>query len=230
MTSNETNHDGVVRSFVRRAGRVTPGQKLALDTVAEEFGLADTGVIDFSRDFGRVAPVWLEIGFGDGDNLVELARRHPEVNLLGLEVHEPGVGRALMGVRDAGLENVRVANADAVQLMRERLSPGTLDKIMLFFPDPWPKKRHHKRRIVQPEFIRLAVSRLRPGGVFHAATDWAPYAEHMLEVLGAEPNLLNTAKDDYAPTRSDRIETKFERRGLRLGHGVWDLKFERAAP
>jgi tRNA (guanine-N7-)-methyltransferase len=229
VTDNSQNEPRAIRSFVRRAGRITPAQRNALCALDQQPGLTATGTISYAGTFGRDAPRWLEIGFGDGGALIHAATRHPEADIVGIEVHDPGVGRALMAIEAAKLTNVRVLHADAVTVLTQRIAPASLDRIMLFFPDPWHKKRHHKRRIVQPPFIELLASRLRLGGVFHAATDWEPYAEHMLEVLSSAPGLRNTGEPGGFASPSIRpYETKFERRGLRLGHGVWDLVFERA--
>ena len=228
MTNPERPTRDAVRSFVRRTERITPAQSRALASLADAFGVPAGGPLDLEALFGRSAPVWLEIGFGDGDTLLALAARHPQVNLLGVEVHDPGVGRAVMRLRESGLTNVRVVHGDVIPLLAERLAPATVSRILLLFPDPWPKKRHHKRRIVQPGFARLVASRLCPGGLFQAATDWSEYARHMLEVLDAEPALANLAgRGQYMPEPHERPQTKFERRGLALGHRVADLVYER---
>ena len=218
-----------VRSFVLREGRLTPAQERALEELWPRFGL-DNGheAIDFTRVFGRTAPLILEIGFGNGRTLAAMAAAAPENDFLGVEVHRPGVGALLNRIETDGLENLRVLCADAVQVLRERIRPGALSGLRIYFPDPWPKKRHHKRRLIQPAFVHLAAERLAPGGVMHLATDWLPYAEHMLEVLSAEGLLQNLGgPDGFAPRPAWRPETHFERRGLRLGHGVRDLLFER---
>lgn len=228
---NRTSEPGKrrIRSFVRREGRLTPGQQRALDKWLPEFGLpAGEGEFDFEALFGRKAPTVLEIGFGNGDTLFELAQRHPEWNFIGLEVHRPGVGHLLKQVGEAGLTNVRVGDDDAVEVLRHRIPAQSLHRVLLYFPDPWPKKRHHKRRIVQADFTQLVASRLAPGGEFHLATDWEPYAEWMHDVLQAESALENTAADGgFVPRPDERPETKFERRGHRLGHDTWDLVYRR---
>jgi tRNA (guanine-N7-)-methyltransferase len=184
------------------------------------------GPLDFASVFGRTAPVVLEIGFGMGETTARIAAENPGVNYLGIEVHAPGVGSLLRQVEAAGLTNVRVVSHDAVEVLRDMVAPGSLAGIHVFFPDPWPKKRHHKRRLMQPAFAELAASRLAPGGYLHVATDWEEYAQQVLEVLAATPGLRNTA-EGYAPRPASRPETKFERRGVRLGHGVWDIVFRR---
>ena len=218
-----------VRSFVRRQGRMTPAQRRALDELLPRYGvpLGDAPP-DLVALFGRRAPVTLEIGFGMGDTLLEMAAAAPELDFLGVEVHRPGIGRLLAGLEARGLGNVRVIEGDATQVLAHMLGDGALARVLLLFPDPWPKKRHHKRRLLQPEFVALAARRLAPGGVFHAATDWTPYAEHMLEVLAACPLLENASPGGGYAARPDyRPLTKFERRGQALGHGVHDLLFRR---
>jgi tRNA (guanine-N7-)-methyltransferase len=178
--------------------------------------------------FGRDAPCHLEIGFGMGDALAELAAAHPERNYLGVDVHEAGIGRLLHLLGEGGLENVRVARGDAVSLLRERIAPGALDAALAFFPDPWPKKRHHKRRLIQPPFVALLASRMAVGGLLHLATDWAPYAEWMLESVEANGCFVNLAgAGRFASDPGERPETRFERRGERLGHAIVDLRFRR---
>ena len=191
------------------------------------FGIAYRAApLDFAATYGRTAPVVLEVGFGMGETTARIAAEHPELDYLGIEVHLPGVGSLLRQVGELGLTNVRVVRHDAVEVMRDMVPEASLAGIHLFFPDPWPKKRHHKRRLVQPEFAALAATRLAAGGYVHVATDWQEYAEHVLAVLEAEPALENTAPG-FAPRPATRPETKFERRGLRLGHGVWDVVFRR---
>lgn len=220
-----------VRSFVRRQGRMTPGQQRAFTELMPRYGIPPGDApLDLPALFGRRAPVTLEIGFGMGDALLEMAGAAPERDFLGIEVHRPGIGRLLAGLEARALGNVRVAEGDAVQLLECRLEDGVLDRVLLLFPDPWPKKRHHKRRLLQAPFIELVVRRLAEGGVFHAATDWAPYAEQMREVLEACPGLVNCAGPGaFAPRPAYRPLTKFERRGVALGHAVFDLLYRRAA-
>lgn len=216
-----------VRSFVRRAGRIGPGQARALAELGPRFVLPyRAAALDFAAAFGRRAPVVLEIGFGMGDATAHIARALPGTDFLGVEVHEPGVGALLKRIGELGLENLRLLQHDAVDVVEHMIAPASLAGVHVFFPDPWHKKRHHKRRLIQPPFVARLASRLAPGGYLHLATDWEPYAQQMLEVLSAEPLLANTA-EAYAPRPAYRPPTKFEQRGLALGHGVWDLVFRR---
>jgi len=219
-----------IRSFVVRAGRMTVAQERAWAELWPRFGLESADApLDLAAVFGREAPRTLEIGFGNGESLVALASEHPERDFLGIEVHRPGVGHLLLRIEELGLRNLRVICRDAVEVLERCIPEASLDEVLLYFPDPWPKKRHHKRRIVQPGFVALVASRLRPGGVFCMATDWEPYAEHMLAVAGACATLRNDSTEgDYVPRPASRPVTRFERRGQRLGHGVWDLAFRRA--
>ena len=194
-----------VRSFVRRIGRITVAQREALDTLLPSYTLssAAAGPYDLAQVFGRTAPVWLEVGFGNGEVLLELASRHPEIDFIGAEVHDPGVGRLLIGLQERGLTNVRVLHGDAQTLMREQIQAETLARIMVFFPDPWPKKRHHKRRIINTESVASLRRCLVSGGILHLATDWEPYAEHMLEVLKDAPGWRNEHPNSgFAPGRA----------------------------
>jgi tRNA (guanine-N7-)-methyltransferase len=214
-----------IKSFVLRQGRVTRAQEEALENLWPVFGItaADTP-LDLPSLFGRIAPITLEIGFGNGDSLAQMAAAAPERDFIGIEVHTPGVGHLLKLVGEQGLQNVRVMNSDAVEILQKRIPVGSLNRVQLFFPDPWHKKKHNKRRIVQAPFAALIASRLQTGGVFHMATDWQPYAEQMAEVLGNHPDWRNLAENPpYSPRPESRPLTKFEQRGLRLGHGVWDL-------
>lgn len=216
-----------VRSYVLRGGRMGSGQQRALAELAPRFVLPfEAGPPDLDAVFGRHAPRIVEIGFGMGDATAAVAAAMPGHDFVGIEVHEAGVGALLRRIGEAGLTNLRIVRHDAVEVFDRLLAPASLAGVHLWFPDPWHKKRHHKRRLVQPAFAHLLASRLAPGGYLHCATDWQPYAEQMLEVLGAEPLLANTAAG-YAPRPPWRPLTKFEQRGLRLGHGVWDLVFER---
>jgi tRNA (guanine-N7-)-methyltransferase len=218
-----------VRSFVVRAGRMTVAQERAWQELWPVMGVPDAdGPLDLDALFGRAAPRTLEIGFGNGESLVTLAQAHPDRDYLGVEVHRPGVGHLMLRAEELGLLNVRAICRDAVEVLQQCIVAGALDEVLLYFPDPWPKKRHHKRRIVQPAFVALVASRLRPGGVLRMATDWQPYAEHMLEVATGCDALCNAAPTgDYVPRPDSRPLTRFERRGQRLGHGVWDLAFSR---
>lgn len=220
-----------IRSFVRREGRITPSQARALDELLPRFGLEYAPApLDLDDIFGRPCPGKrvLEIGFGNGDVLAQLAAAHPDNDYLGIEVHRPGVGHLLLEIEKRTLENVRVSCHDAVEVLARQLPPASLDKVLLFFPDPWPKKRHHKRRIVNPAFVDLVAGRLRPGGLFHLATDWENYAEQMLEVMQASGQFENMVPGGgFAERPSSRPVTKFEQRGRRLGHGVWDLLYRR---
>lgn len=223
---NDTDkHHRPIRSFVRREGRLTRGQQRALDALFPRFGLEPGDArLDFAEAFGREAPVVLDIGFGDGEALAEMAANHPERNYLGIEVHRPGVGHLLLDVEKRGLTNVRVVIDDANEVMRRNIPDAALAGIHLFFPDPWPKKRHHKRRLVQPAWLELAAGKLQPGGFLHLATDWADYAEHMMTVVSDSPAFENpNGAGAFAPDPGERPQTKFEQRGLRKGHEVWDL-------
>lgn len=218
-----------IKSFVMRAGRMTPGQQRGLDDGLPKFGLnLSQGMIDFEQLFARQAPTTLEIGFGMGLSLLEMAAAAPEQNFIGIEVHRPGVGSLLNGLINQQLSNVRVYQEDAIEVLRQSIPDASLDRLLLFFPDPWHKARHHKRRIVQPEFAQLVRSKLKVGGVFHMATDWEPYAEYMLEVMNVAPGYQNlSAAGNWVERPAERPVTKFERRGQKLGHGVWDLKYQR---
>lgn len=220
-----------VRSFVRREGRLTPSQKRALEQLWPKFGLDFTNSpLNLDQVFDRkpAGHRVLEIGFGNGDLLAKLALANPDNDYLGIEVHRPGVGHLLQLLEKNNSTNVRVISHDAVEVLNEQIAAEALEQVLLFFPDPWPKKRHHKRRIVQPDFALLVASKLKPAGVFHLATDWQNYAEHMLEVLEACSALENMAgAGQFTERPASRPETKFERRGLRLGHGVWDLLYRR---
>ena len=218
-----------IRSFVMRAGRMTSGQSRALEALWPRYGV-DYSPAPLSLDqlFGRRAPRTLEIGFGNGDHLAALARAHPERDYFGIEVHRPGVGHLFMQVEADGLTNVRASDHDAVEVLRDQLASASLDEVLVLFPDPWHKKRHHKRRLIQPPFVELLASRLAAGGVLRLATDWEEYALQMLEVLRAAPALFTNLSPtgDWTPAPA-RAPTRFEKRGARLGHGVWDLAFRR---
>ena len=217
-----------VRSFVLRQGRLTKGQEQALSTLWPIYGLDKTDdILNLEKIFGRKAPLTMEIGFGDGVSLAEMAKAAPERDFLGVEVHRPGVGRLLHLIQENDLNNLRVMDQDAVEILKKNIAPGSLDRVQLFFPDPWHKKRHNKRRIVQPDFVALLAARIRSGGVFHLATDWEDYAEHMLAVMESSEEFSSLSSAEFSEKPAIRPETKFERRGLKLGHGVWDLLYQR---
>jgi tRNA (guanine-N7-)-methyltransferase len=216
-----------IRSYVLRQGRFSPGQQRAYAELLPRFGISyEAKPVDLDQAFGRHAPVVVEVGSGMGETTARIAAENPATDYLAIEVHAPGVGSLLKQVEEAGLTNVRVVRHDAVEVLRDMVAPGSLAGIHVFFPDPWPKKRHHKRRLLQPDFAALAASRLAPGGVLHVATDWQEYADHVLAVLSATPGLENTV-DGFAPRPATRPQTKFEKRGIKLGHGVWDVIFRR---
>ena len=230
MIGEEEARHRVVRSFVRREGRMTDGQKAALERLSARYSLDPLdGVIDFDAAFGRRAPLSFEIGFGAGDALLARSQARPDWNHVGVEVHRPGVGRALIRAEQAGLENLRVMTRDAVDILREQVAPQSLAEVVIEFPDPWHKKRHHKRRLVQPSFAQLVAERLASDGVLRLATDWAEYAVQMREVLDAEPALANLSNrdDGYVDRPATRPLTRFEARGARLGHAVFDLAYRR---
>lgn len=220
-----------IRSFVLRAGRITSAQQRALTDLWPKFGLDISQFsepLDLDKIFGRKSLRILEIGFGNGENLIGLARARPERDFIGVEVHRSGVGHLLLSLEALQLSNVRVVCHDAVEVLDRLIPAEALTEILILFPDPWHKKRHHKRRIVQPEFVSLAISRLQHGGRLQLATDWEPYAIKMLEVVGTNPQCVNLAgPGGFMPRPEWRALTHFERRGQRLGHGVWDLTFER---
>ena len=216
-----------IRSFVLRQGRVSNAQQRAHDTLLPQFGIPySPQIVDLDRLFGRNATKVLEIGFGMGETTAAIATQHPENDYLGIEVHTPGVGSLLKVINEQSLTNVRIVQHDAVEVLRNMIAPETFDAVHVFFPDPWPKKRHHKRRLLQAEFVALLVQRMKPGAYLHAATDWQEYAEHILGVLKRESRLANSVAD-YAPRPDYRPHTKFETRGLKLGHGVWDIIFRK---
>lgn len=228
-TSPVTTRRGV-RSFVLRQGRMTEGQKKAFERGWSRYGLSrEDGVIDPRQVFGREAPLNLEIGFGMGKSLAEMAEAAPDQDFIGVEVHLPGVGALLKEIEQRGLQNIRIYNIDANDVIDLCLPDACLDRVMVFFPDPWPKKKHHKRRLIQPEFVQRIRPKLRIGGILHLATDWENYAEHMMEVMTLAEGFVNTqGPGRFAPRPDDRPVTKFEQRGERLGHGVWDLLFRRS--
>jgi tRNA (guanine-N7-)-methyltransferase len=227
-------HPKTIKSFVKRAGRTTTGQAKAFETLGPQYLLPfSPHPLDPHAAFGRSGPLVLEIGFGMGEATAHIARVRPDDNFLCCEVHEPGVGALLKRIGEQGLSNIRILQHDAVEVLEHMLPDHSLDGIHVFFPDPWHKKKHNKRRLIQPPLVAQLARRLKPGAYLHCATDWQPYAEQMLAVLNAEPFLHNTTTDPalggYAPKPDYRPLTKFENRGLRLGHGVWDLVFARNA-
>tara|TARA_B110000305_G_scaffold111769_1_gene125849 strand:+ start:829 stop:1512 length:684 start_codon:yes stop_codon:yes gene_type:complete len=217
-----------IRSFVRREGRLTPGQQRAINELWAQFAL-DEGddLLDLNQLFNRKAPKVIEIGFGNGASLAEMAKSKPDTDFLGIEVHRPGVGQLLNLIDKNGLSNLRVACTDAVELLKHRIADNSLDRLQLFFPDPWHKKRHHKRRIIQPDFVKLLAKKIKLGGHLHMATDWQHYAEQMLTDFSDNTNFKNCADDKYIPRPDYRPLTKFEHRGQKLGHGIWDLLYKR---
>ena len=229
-TANAPSGTTHIRSFVHRRAHITPSQREALDRLMPLWAIPFKAErLDFEQVFGRVAPTILEIGFGMGETTQKIATARPEDNFLGVEVFNAGVGAMLKRIDESGLTNIRVIQHDAVEVLQHMIPENSLAGVHIYFPDPWPKKRHHKRRLIQQPLVALLASRLKPGGYMHLATDWENYAEQMLEVLSNEPQLENTVPDGYAPRPDFRPQTKFETRGLRLGHGVWDLIFRRKA-
>lgn len=227
MTASDSRRP--VRSYVLRTGRMTAGQQRAFDEYWGRWGLeVSAGKLNFDEVFGRGGPRVLEIGFGMGQSLVTMAAAAPETNFIGIEVHRPGVGKLLRSMQEQGVDNIRVYCHDAVEVLRDCIPPASLDAVQVFFPDPWHKKKHHKRRLIRPALVQQLVERLKAGGVLHLATDWEDYARQMMEVLSAEQALSNTCgAGRFAPRPEHRPLTKFEVRGERLGHSVWDLLFRR---
>lgn len=218
-----------IKSFVKRTGRMTDLQRQAYKENWQKFGLSrETGAFDAKASFANEQPVILEIGFGMGGSLAEMALKSPDKNYLGIEVHSPGIGKLLSLVSEQGSDNVRVYEDDAVEVLKQCVADNSLAGVQIYFPDPWHKKRHNKRRLIQPEFLALLIQKLKPEAVIHLATDWEHYAEQMMEVLSANSDIANMiGEQEYAPRPDWRPETKFERRGARLGHGVWDLLFKK---
>lgn len=220
---------GAIRSFVVRNGRVTPAQRRALERLGPDYLLDPERPFVPGQAFGRAAPVCLEIGFGNGEALLDLAQHHPDRDYLGVEVYLSGIGRLLAGLERAGLTNVRVYHGDAMDVLEHCIGPGQLAAVHVWFPDPWPKKRHHKRRLVQADFLARVCARLAPGGLLHMATDWEAYAEHMRTLANGAPELINQdPQGGFAPGPGGRPVTRFQRRGQALGHRVWDLCYRRA--
>ena len=228
QTPSRSRH---VRSFVRRIGRITPAQQRAFDSHWAEYGIDYTGETrDFEALFGRDAPLIVEIGFGNGEQMLHASRAGASSNFIGIEVHTPGVGRLMNGLATHGVRNTVVYTHDAVDVLGNEIARESLAEVHIYFPDPWPKARHNKRRLIQPELVALIASRLKVEGMLHVATDWEAYAEHIRDVLEASPDFVNVSAPGAAVGRPDwRIETHFERRGLKLGHGVWDFVYRRKA-
>ncbi len=231
MSEHAPAHRRRIRSFVKREGRLTRGQQRALDELFPVYGFnLAQGRLDLEALFGRSAPRVLEIGFGNGASLAQMAADHPDTDYLGIEVHRPGVGNLLLQVQERQLDNIRVSHDDAIEVLARQIPGQSLDSVYLFFPDPWHKTRHRKRRIVQPDFVQLLREKLKPGGEFHMATDWQDYARHMMKVMTEAEGFENTASPgQYTPRPDYRPLTRFEQRGHRLGHGVWDLIFRRVS-
>ena len=217
-----------IRSFALRQGRATAGQQKAIDNVWDVYCLDFNKTYDYAQVFNRQAPLIVEIGFGNGSSLAAMAEANPDLNYLGIEVHRPGIGHLMMLLEEKGIKNVRIYHHDAIEILEQKVPDNSIAGVHLFFPDPWHKRRHHKRRIVRPSFIDLLNKKLKPHGYFHAATDWENYASEMLKTLNASGNLINTSADNkYCERPEYRPLTKFETRGIRLGHGVWDLIFKK---
>lgn len=228
MTSPQRIDPSKIRSFIRRQGRATAGQKQALEDHWDKYCLPPQQALDIEAAFGRQAPLIVEIGFGNGSSLADMAAANPGLNYLGIEVHRPGVGHLLMLLEQGGINNVRIYHHDAIEILEQKIPDHSIAGVHLFFPDPWQKRRHHKRRIVRPSFIELLNKKLATGGYFHAATDWEHYAKDMLGILSAGHGLINASPShDFCPRPEYRPMTKFEKRGLGLGHGVWDLIFRK---
>lgn len=217
-----------IRSFIRRQGRMTQAQEQALEKYSDKYCLDPIVDYDFNQVFGRNAPLSIEIGFGNGESLAHIAAANPDKNYIGIEVHRPGVGHLMLRLEQNEINNVMIYCHDAIEVFEQRIADSSLDAVHLFFPDPWPKKKHHKRRIVRPSFVDLLGKKLKPDGYFHAATDWEHYARDMLTLLSANEKLNNASDTNTYCERPDyRPLTKFEQRGIRLGHGVWDLIFRK---
>jgi len=228
MTSIEKEPHPRIRSYIRRQGRATAGQQNAIDNVWDNYCLDPEKTYDYSQVFGRNAPLIVEIGFGNGSSLAAMAEANPELNYLGIEVHRPGIGHLMLLLEEKGIKNVKIYHHDAIEILEQKIPDNSLTGVHLFFPDPWQKRRHHKRRIVRPSFIDLLNNKLMSDGYFHAATDWEHYAKDMLKTLSANNKLRNTSSSNqYCERPEYRPLTKFENRGVRLGHGVWDLIFKK---
>lgn len=219
----------LIQSFVRREGRISDAQRRALKEILPHFEIAADARADFAAAFGRIAPVVLEIGFGNGDALLAAAREHPDADFVGIEVHRPGAGRVCLALAQNPLSNLRLVIADASEWLAHQVPDARLGEVRIFFPDPWPKKRHHKRRLIQPPFVATLRDKIVIGGLLRLATDWDNYAQQMLQVLSATPGLRNESDHGFAPRFASRPQTRFERRGELLGHHTWDLSFRRIA-
>lgn len=227
--SASTGHERTIRSFVRRIGRMTPAQARALETLWARYGVEQSSdTLNFVSLYSRVAPVILEIGFGNGEAMVEQARQHPDRDYLGIEVHLPGIGHCLLRAEEENISNLRLIANDAIEVLQDQIADGAIDRVNLYFPDPWPKQRHHKRRIVQAEFLRQVATKLRPDGDFFVATDWSDYAVHIDEVLAVDRCFEVIERREHAADAPiDRVTTKFERRGIGKGHTIWDWHLRR---
>ncbi len=226
--SGQPNERWRIRSYIRRQGRATAGQKLALEQYWDRYCLDPAEPLALEQAFTRTAPLIVEIGFGNGESLAKMAENNPEYNYLGIEVHRPGVGHLMRLLAEKNLDNVRIYHHDAIEILEQKIADESLAGVHLFFPDPWHKRKHHKRRIVRPSFVELLEKKLQSGGYFHAATDWRHYAQEMLKILSVSCKVVNQVADQqFCPRPEYRPMTKFEKRGLRLGHGVWDLIFKR---
>ena len=229
MMKDQCQHKREIKSYVRRESRMSQTQRTALATLWPHYGLSiDSGVIDYQQIFATHQGVIIEIGFGMGQSLLTMAKAAPHLGFIGIEVHRPGIANLLAGAESENINNIRVYCEDAINVLKQAIPDNSVTRIQLFFPDPWPKRRHHKRRLVQPEFLALVYDKLVIDGIFHAATDWQDYAKHMLQVLEATPGFVNQAgKQQFSPKPECRPKTKFETRGQRLGHAVWDILFKK---
>lgn len=228
---DQAEQHGHIKSFARRRGHLSKGQEKAIEQGMPVWGVQYTPNqhLDFARQFGREAENWLEIGFGMGETTAKIALEHPDVNYLGVEVYPAGVGAMLKRIEEHQIKNVRIMSHDVIDIVQHMIPDNSLSRVLIYFPDPWRKKRHHKRRLIRPDFIAQLCPKIREGGILHCATDWQNYAEQMLDVLNNEPSLENTC-DGFAPRPQTRPLTKFENRGLKLGHGVWDLIYAKTSP
>lgn len=229
-TENTNNKFRAIKSFVLRQGRLTKAQQNALDNYWQDYGIEYSELeLSFENLFGNNHNTIIEIGFGNGDSLLEQVVKRQDTNFIGIEVHGPGVGHLIHNAHSEGVKNIKVIRHDAVEVLNNQIANESVSQFQLFFPDPWHKKKHHKRRIINPDFVQLIRKKLKPGGIFHMATDWQHYAVHMLEQMDNAEGFVNTSgRGQYSINKGDRCETKFERRGLKLGHGVWDLLYKKS--